>query len=327
MDGPGSGNLREDEKWVVSKPYAKWKGEIFGRGWEENVQHAIAVLKKDVACIKNDKQLANAMRREMGPDKPTHVNLVGWSRGGVTCHMMANAMLNDPQLCSIPVNIFAVDPVPGLGQFKSHRTQIGVNVRQYYAVYARDEHSIGFTPTLPAILNQAGSVAQIIPMPGRHATVVGNASATAEGEHTRPTNYPQPGKIVRHLVEQKLTEWGARLENRLNLSNSQLLKLYDDMLGQEADYQKMGKNSYTKMTNQFSSTRTVGVGNDYLNTSWNDIIFLRAPSLNANGKKNIFVNNHHMTLFINESIFIKNNLKGISQYPATVQRIHQLSQQ
>lgn len=33
---------------------------------------------------------------------PTQVNLVGWSRGGISCHMLANAMLNDSALKMYP---------------------------------------------------------------------------------------------------------------------------------------------------------------------------------------------------------------------------------
>ncbi len=43
----------------------------------------------------------------------TKVNMIGWSRGGVTCFELANRMFADPDLRHIPVNIFACDPVPG----------------------------------------------------------------------------------------------------------------------------------------------------------------------------------------------------------------------
>lgn len=53
---------------------------------------------------------------------PTQVNLIGqvWSRGGITCHMLANAMLKI-LLKDIPVNIFAIDPVPGPLNFQPKR--------------------------------------------------------------------------------------------------------------------------------------------------------------------------------------------------------------
>ena len=43
VDGPGSGNLQEAEKWVPSGNYTETRGQLEGKGWEENVAHAVAV--------------------------------------------------------------------------------------------------------------------------------------------------------------------------------------------------------------------------------------------------------------------------------------------
>lgn len=72
---------------------------------------------------------------------PTRVNLLGWSRGGISCHMLANAMSRDAALKHIPVNIFAIDPVPGIGNFQENRVKLESNVKEYIAFYARDERS------------------------------------------------------------------------------------------------------------------------------------------------------------------------------------------
>ncbi len=45
IDGPGSGNLQEDDKWVTPGNYSKKRGELTGAGWEENVAHAVAMIK------------------------------------------------------------------------------------------------------------------------------------------------------------------------------------------------------------------------------------------------------------------------------------------
>jgi hypothetical protein len=47
----------------------------------------------------------------------TEIILVGWSRGAVTCHMMANKLFQDTLTSHIPVSIFAVDPVAGSWEF------------------------------------------------------------------------------------------------------------------------------------------------------------------------------------------------------------------
>ena len=50
VDGPGSGNLREDEKWIEPGEYVHQWATATGAGWGENVQHALAVLKGEVVC-------------------------------------------------------------------------------------------------------------------------------------------------------------------------------------------------------------------------------------------------------------------------------------
>lgn len=45
IDGPGSGNLQQDELWVKDGGYHNWTGVGFGKGWKENVQHVIHIIK------------------------------------------------------------------------------------------------------------------------------------------------------------------------------------------------------------------------------------------------------------------------------------------
>ncbi len=88
-------------------------------------------------------------------DPITTVNLIGWSRGAVTCIMIANRLHKEcPQ---VKVNIFAADPVPGYGQFKNGRCEINSNVQNFTGVYARHEMSFGFIPIIPQKLaNRVG---------------------------------------------------------------------------------------------------------------------------------------------------------------------------
>ncbi|MCY1426106.1 hypothetical protein D9M71_419170 [compost metagenome] len=44
IDGPGSGNLQADELFIQTKAYGL-SGTLFGRGWEENVSHALHIIK------------------------------------------------------------------------------------------------------------------------------------------------------------------------------------------------------------------------------------------------------------------------------------------
>jgi hypothetical protein len=148
---------------------------------------------------------------------PTQVNLIGWSRGGISCTMLANAMLNDSALKHIPVNIFAIDPVPGALNFQNNRTRLGENVKEYVGIYARDERSAGFDCVIPEFSND--TKVHVYPMAGRHATLVGNAAANGK---SGAKVFFEPGDIVRHYAETCLTRWGVTLSKKLMLSKAQL---------------------------------------------------------------------------------------------------------
>ncbi|NWA82735.1 hypothetical protein [Pseudomonas sp. D2002] len=288
IDGPGSGNLQADEMSTKSGNYSQLKGTALGSGWEDNVTHAANIMKgtftwqREKLTEENYNQLQKAgvpieevkitgswywRTYDYGTRKvtqqalqeqiiktfrkdgiiPTQVNLVGWSRGGISCHMLANAMLNDSVLKTVPVNIFAVDPVPGLLNFQDSRVKLGCNVKEYVAFYARDERSLGFACVVPEC--DKTTKVHIYPMPGRHATLVGNAAANGD---QGAKVYAEPGQIVRHFAEVCLTRWGVRLEKKLNLSpahiNEQLAKIKADLGG----YVKMRSTVYT------TSTQTAG---------------------------------------------------------------------
>lgn len=283
VDGPGSGNLLEDEKWTQPGNYADFRGKAFGAGWEENVAHAIAVIKgkyewsrknmtkeeyeilkkakvevpdaKNIGWIRNIYEYPNRKTtpQELQAKKaeifrngklPSVVNIIGWSRGGVTCHMLANAMAKDPSLKKIPVNIFAVDPVPGSGQFRDDRIKLAANVKEYFAVYAHDERSIGFAPVIPELDKMIK--ATVLPIRGRHATVVGNAAI--DGGDGNDELFA-PGKIVRDLAEKCLTNWGTPLKEKLSLSKSDIATAYNEIVRDASKYDAMQSVVYTKNQN------------------------------------------------------------------------------
>lgn len=68
------------------------------------------------------------------------INLVGHSRGAVSAIMAAWFLYayGSPEVRRIPVNIFAIDPVPGPGRWYSIITQLAPNVARYVGVYAWD---------------------------------------------------------------------------------------------------------------------------------------------------------------------------------------------
>lgn len=321
-DGPGSGNHQEDEKFVTPGNYWGWQGVSSGKGWEENVAHALAMIHGQAKWSRKQlTELNYRILKEAGiaipdaeidfdaltitmPDrkltqqdlqmqkikifrkaKPvTAINAIGWSRGAVTTHMFANALANDKDLKHLPVNIIAVDPVPGTGNFQQHRTSIPANVKNYVAFYARDERSLGFAATLPSLAQ--GVKGTIYPMPGRHATLVGNAGNYIGGNGTNVFN--APGKVVRMLSEQYLTGWGTQLSQRLPWSEAEMLRCYDEMVGQSDLFRKLSKTVYTTRTGQ-RGDRDIGVGQNWFSSKFQTLSQLQSPGH--------FINWHHAELF------------------------------
>lgn len=293
-DGPGSGNLQEDEKWVLPGNYSWARGTGFGAGWEENVAHAVAMIKGEPEWERpelTDKEIKKLQaagfdiedpknigswywrvwkypERKITPQQlqrqkilimrkgkvPKKVNIIGWSRGGVTAIMLANALAKDPATKSIKVNIFAIDPVPGSGNFQPHRCFVPGNVEQYVGVYARDERSKGFAPIVPDL--SSGTAALILPFPGRHATLPGNGSVDGDSGAQK---LPQVGALVRNLAEKFLSEWGTPLDKRTTLKPKDIDKLYEEIADDAETYNTMHKKVYTMTENQ-GDERYIGLG-------------------------------------------------------------------
>jgi len=102
--------------------YGKFRGVVFGTGWQNNVSETIAWLQQ----------------RQQQPSPLTSVNLVGHSRGAATCIMLAHAMEATAGLQAIRVNIFAIDPVAGGYTDFSSGTgspfEIPANVAEYTSI-------------------------------------------------------------------------------------------------------------------------------------------------------------------------------------------------
>jgi hypothetical protein len=326
VDGPGSGNHQEDEKFVKPGNYSAAMGIAKGWGWTENVAHAVGMVKGKSTWSRTElTELGYRVLKQAGvpiedalidfdamdvilPDRPvtqqalqeakikifrknkpvTQINAIGWSRGAVTTHMFANALAADPTLSSIPVNIIAVDPVPGTGNFGKVQTSIPGNVKNYVAFYARDERSEGFQPTMATV--HPSVKATYYPLPGRHATLVGNAGNYIGGNGSN--TFYGPGTVVRMLTEQYLNDWGTSVSKCLNYSEMEMLKCYDGMIGQTRKYLELRKQVYTvRQVGGWGQQhdRNVGVGQDWTSTEFSAVAQLKAPG--------VFINWHHKQIF------------------------------
>ena len=99
-DGPGSSSrgINSDAHTPGSGLFKKLRGNVTGHGWEQNVTQAMTII-----------QFIHAA------SPISVINMAGWSRGAVTCHMLSNALASDPKTQNIKINIFAADPVAGPG--------------------------------------------------------------------------------------------------------------------------------------------------------------------------------------------------------------------
>jgi hypothetical protein len=193
-------------------------GLVGGSGWDDNVRHAIVTI-------------ANL---EPLPDT---VNLVGWSRGAVTCLKIADA-LYDPSTTEglfrqINVNIFAVDPVAGYNAGVVEDTRlITQNVKNYIGTLAQDERRGAFQPqdvNRLQIQNAGESNVVLLPFPGNHSTQVKVKKGLDE--------VPQ---IVFYLAYKFLSHFGTVFPDGASviqhLTTTQLCNLYGKIKQKKSNY-------------------------------------------------------------------------------------------
>ena len=168
------------------------------------------------------------------------VNMVGWSRGGITCHILANMISEANNLKNVQINIFTIDPVPGPDNFiysYKDKASIPSNVKNYMAVYARDERSKSFGPMIPYIVSDSTKV-KYIPFPGNHTTVVGNNTPNGE-KNTGKDYFLAVGQLVRDQVEKFLTAKNTNLENKLNFDNWACFECYEKIIRNKIAFESL----------------------------------------------------------------------------------------
>lgn len=176
-------------------PLALPGGIATGYGWEQNVEHTMAVLHATV-------------------DLPRVINMAGWSRGAITCFMIAHALENDPRTRSIEVNIFAFDPVPGPGNFDDpDKVTLSPNVKSYAAVVQQDDRRKIFRPAVIGPDEVPGVRSRFYYMPGSHTTPV-----------FRTRN--EVALIAAYLSHKFMQKHGTRLNTPIVLSARDLCELY-----------------------------------------------------------------------------------------------------
>jgi hypothetical protein len=135
-----------------------------GGGVQENVDNTVQLM----------------LALNLAGHKPDAINMIGWSRGAVTCIRIAWRLYQsqDGNIRDIPVNIFAVDPVAGAGHSTEvDATTVTPNVRNYFATLATGEKRRFFKPIAGHRLNVVDPEATrtwVVPMPGHHSDTAKN---------------------------------------------------------------------------------------------------------------------------------------------------------
>lgn len=220
----------EKSAWpfAANKQYQEWVKE--SKVLAADLKHGLAARQQNLALERQSKPISQ-------------VNIVGWSRGGVSCFELANRMLKDPKLRDISVNIFACDPVPGgLNSFKDYKS-LGKNVKQLVCVFAEDERSLAFKARMPRLDSSTKYYTTF--MPGRHSTLVGNANTSGGSKGSGLLT--GPGLVTRDFMEKILIGWGTKLKpsTTLNFTRQRVVELYDQMQRHEEHFDAMHKITYT----------------------------------------------------------------------------------
>lgn len=247
-----------------TKVAANMKGNIDGQGWDENVLRTVNIIQ--------DLQFEKGQNID-------RVNLVGWSRGAVTCIRIAHLM-HEVFGTTIECNIFGVDPVAGkdAGLTMMDTRVLHPNVRRYVGVLAMHEMRKTFKPQDwdRMALDPAVTTAILLPMPGVHSAQV------------IPGNPPDAAYITRNLAAGFLRQLGTQLDATpyAHLSTPQdLCEAYGRLvlsLSEHASYQTTGLKN-----------RLVGTGlrrRDFAKHS-------KMDTYTRGGKESYWINEHHRACF------------------------------
>jgi pimeloyl-ACP methyl ester carboxylesterase len=157
--------------------------------------------------------------------KPTRINIIGWSRGGMATFRAAE------MLCEkFSVRMFAIDPVPGpvAAAPKLRECSIPARVQRAVIILALHENSMAFRFFLPPTAmdsDERSRRIEILYFPGTHYTPVAPKSKATAGKNTVSV-------LVRDYAEKALRHWGTPLnqDRCLKLLDIDVLEKYSKLV-------------------------------------------------------------------------------------------------
>ena len=243
---------------------AQTRGMLSGEGWDENVIRTINIIQ----------ELKFGLGRDID-----RVNMVGWSRGAITCIRIAHQM-HELFGKSIECNIFAVDPVAGgsAGEKMEDTQVLQPNVKNYISILSMHEMRQTFKPQdwSRMAVDPSMTTAVMLPMPGVH-----NAQVI-------PSNPVDSAYITRNLACGFLKEFGSPITDtpfaHLNMP-LRMCEAYAQLvlsLSEHRSYQSQG-----------IGDRVVGTGlrrRDFAKHS-------KMDTYTRGGKESYWINEHHRACF------------------------------
>ncbi|MEL6501612.1 MAG: hypothetical protein AAFQ23_09440, partial [Cyanobacteria bacterium J06623_1] len=139
--------LKSYSEGAMNKKFEQLAGKKFGQLAGKTLEQLAGWESAALALHGANKAVAS---------EASQFNFIGHSRGAVECIMAAWFLYayGDRQFRHIPINIFAIDPVPGPGNWWGIFTQLPPNVANYVGIYAWDhvgilKDTLGFKALVP----------------------------------------------------------------------------------------------------------------------------------------------------------------------------------
>ena len=286
LDGPGSGNYTFQNSfthWKRSEQHWDKTGNALGFGVRSNIENFDLMvrarlgqlddyLKTNLVKLNPLLQVQLFLINQISKAHPiTALNTIGWSRGAVVTLRLSNVLSRNgvtPE--QLPMNIVAIDPVPGIGLSCSDCLYLSPLVRSYSGFYAQHELSAEFVPVLPLRTEFCGEY-NILSFPGHHSTVAGSNSKDRDDLENPEFVVERLGavsQIIRNLSHKKLTQKGSifRAPNNVifleNLSKENYVSMYRAMKSLELRkiFSGIGEATYLTTNSQVIEKGSMVVG-------------------------------------------------------------------